>query len=48
MEKAEHQDTDTVMGDWFVLGQLLDQHYQNKGYKSRDDFESKKGKTDEH
>ena len=48
MEKAEHQNTDTVMGDWFVLGQLLDKKYQNKGYKNRDDINSKKEKADEY
>ena len=32
-----------LMSDWFKLGQLVDNHYQIKGYKSREDYEAQKG-----
>lgn len=42
-QQTKTTDTSDLMSDWFMLGQLVDNHYQIQGYKNREDFDARKG-----
>ena len=43
MDRVENQEKTSLLTDMAILGELLDRHYQNKGFKNRDDYEARKG-----